>query len=330
MKLEITLLLAALMLGAGTLEAKPPKGPGGDEEDAKKPGGKSGSGSKKPSGPSVKGKVVNPPGPSGGPGKRTVVNPPGPVGGPSKGTVRVNPPGPAGGPGKGSVRINPPGPVGGPSKGTVRVNPPGPAGGPGKGTVRVNPPGPAGGPGTSIRRLDSRSVLRGLSIVPRRIAPAVVIRPGAPLVVPGRPRTLVRVYDRTRNVVMVPAEDGQSAELPYIAVPVLFAVGTAELLDETADADLQALAEALLEIHVQEPGARFEIEGHTSTDGEDQDNLDLSLKRASHVYAVLVSRYHVPASILSTKGYGESYADYPNGTEEELQMDRRVLVVRTQ
>jgi OmpA family len=223
--------------------------------------------------------------------------------------------------------VNPPGPTGGPGTGVVRrTNPPGPAGGPGV-AVRINPPGPAGGPGTSVR-LNSRSVLRSLSIVPRRIAPAVVLRPGVP--VPGRPRTLVRVYDRTRNVVIVPAEDGQSAELPYIAVPILFSVGTAELLDDTADADLQALAEALLEIHVQEPEARFEIEGHTSTDGEDQENLTLSAKRASHVYAVLVSRYHVPAAILSTKGFGETYADYPNGTEQEMQMDRRVLVVRTQ
>lgn len=308
MKLTCTLLLAALILGAGSLEAKPPRKGGGDEDDAKKPGGKPSPGSKSPSGPAGKAKSGNPPG--------------GPAGG-GTGKARMNPPGPTGGPSK--ARVNPPGPVGGVGPSRSRVNPPGPVGGIGKSLVRRNPPGPVGGRGTSLRRIDSRSVLRGLSVVPRRIAPAVILRPLA-----SGPRPLVRVYDSTRNVVVVPSEDGQSAELPYIAVPILFAPGTAELLDETADNDLQALAEALLEIQVQDPNARFEIEGHTSADGDEAENLALSVQRASHVYAVLVSRYGVPAAILSTTGHGETYADYPDGNAEQLQQDRRVLVVRTQ
>lgn len=128
----------------------------------------------------------------------------------------------------------------------------------------------------------------------------------------------------------MPAEDGQTAELPYIAVPILFAPGTAELLDETSVNDLQSVAEAILEIYGADNNARFTIEGHTSADGESKDNLDLSLKRASRAFAVLVSRFGVPASILTPQGYGETYAEHPGGTEEEMQLDRRVLVVRTQ
>ena len=189
--------------------------------------------------------------------------------------------------------------------------------------VVVNPPGPAGGPGSGVR-FNLGHVRGALGVAPRRVAPPpVIVRPGVP-------RPLVRVYDRTRSVVIVPAEDGkESVEMPYIAVPILFAVGTAELLDQTAADDLQALASALLELYAQDKTVRFLIEGHTSTDGSDEENLQLSKQRAARIYAELVSRHGVPAEILSIQGYGETYADYPNGTQEQLQLDRRVLVVRT-
>ena len=138
------------------------------------------------------------------------------------------------------------------------------------------------------------------------------------------------MYDRTRNVVVVQADDGAQQELPYVAVPILFAVGTAQLLDNTAAADLDALASALLEIHKQEPNARFEIEGHTSTDGDDASNLQLSVARAKTIHSELVRSYGVPASMISSQGYGEAYAAFPDGSERELQQDRRVLVVRVQ
>lgn len=258
---------------------------------------------------------MNPPGPAGGPGTGRRVNPPGPAGGPGTG-VRVNPPGPAGGPGTG-VRVNPPGPVGGPGAGR-RVNPPGPVGGPGTG-VRVNPPGPAGGPG--VGRLDVRIARSRLVIAPRRVA-TVVVRPRPGAVV------LPRVYDRTRNVVLVNAEDGAQEELPYVTLPILFTIGTAEFLDDASRADLASMASTLLELHKEDPNARFEIEGHTSTDGSAESNLDLSVARASRVFTELVQTYGVPVDILSAVGYGEDYAAYPDGSEAEMQQDRRVLVVR--
>ena len=39
--------------------------------------------------------------------------------------------------------------------------------------------------------------------------------------------------------------------------------------------------------------------------------------------------YHSERSVLSAHGYGESFPMYPQGNEAEMQMDRRVLVVRT-
>ena len=351
MKTRITLLILALAFGSASIHSQIPTAPdgtpltpGSGKGKSKGKGKSGGTPGTTPPGPTVKpAPVVNPPGPAGGPGAGAgkKKNPPGPAGGPGTG---VNPPGPAGGPGTGVVRkVNPPGPAGGPGTGVVRkVNPPGPAGGPGAGLVKkvnpsgpvggpgtgVNPPGPAGGPG--VGRLNSRAARLSLSIAPRRIVPAVKRPlPGVTVVAP-RGRPLPRVYDRTRNVVVVQADDGAQQELPYVAVPILFALGTAQLLDDTAATDLDALASALLEIHKEEPAARFEIEGHTSTDGDDASNLQLSIARAKTIHSELVRSYGVPASMLSSQGYGEAYAAFPSGSERELQQDRRVLVVRIQ
>lgn len=317
MKPQLILLVAMLAFAASSLNAQ--VGPGRRPGDDDRPGGGKPGAKKKPAG------QVQKPGPSGPVAPAQKPGPkPGP--GPSPGPTRKILPGTPGTPPR-SV-----GPGGRPVFPTVRktVVPSGPSV-PRKGARIINPPGPAGGPGAGAR-LDPRVVRGVLGLAPRRIAPAIVVRPGAPRPIarPGLPPPLVRVYDRTRNVVVVPAEDGQSTEMPYIAVPILFAIGSAELLDETSTTDLESLAGALLEVYAQDNNARFVIEGHTSTDGDDAENMKLSNDRASRIYALLVSHYGVPAAILSIKGYGETYADYPNGSEAEMQLDRRVLVVRTQ
>ena len=85
----------------------------------------------------------------------------------------------------------------------------------------------------------------------------------------------------------------------------------------------------ILAISKTEVGTIFDIEGHTSTDGTNEYNVTLSVARAQCVYAELTQHYGVPASMLSAHGYGESFPMYPQGNEPEMQMDRRVLVVRT-
>ena len=188
----------------------------------------------------------------------------------------------------------------------------------------VNPPGPVGGPGSGIKL--AQRIIRGpLSIPPRKVSPPTVV-----LISPSTPIGFIRVYDSARSVVVVSAEDGQSTELPYLPMPMLFAAGTTRLLDQSAVDILESLGSTLLEIYKQDKNARFVIEGHTSTDREAPDALTLSTQRASRIQAELVSRYRVPAAILSFKGFGDTYADYRDGTEEQMQLDRRVLVVRTQ
>ena len=204
---------------------------------------------------------------------------------------------------------------------TVVPAPPAPAG------VVVVPPPAEGG-----RTLDSAVVQRQLSLPPKvtivTTTPQTEVKTTKTTTIvetPGKPR---RVYNSERNVVVI-EDQGQKRELPYVTLPVLFEKETADLLDDQSRNALQQVAGVILAIAKTEANTVFDIEGHTSTDGTDEFNLNLSAARAQRVYDELTQRYGVPAAILSTHGYGESFPMYPEGNEAEMQMDRRVLVVRT-
>jgi outer membrane protein OmpA-like peptidoglycan-associated protein len=138
--------------------------------------------------------------------------------------------------------------------------------------------------------------------------------------IPGQPP---RVYNVERSTVIV-----EGRELPYIIIPVLFVKETAELLDSESRVALDDTASAIREIIKSDPTAVFDIEGHTSSDGTVELNLDLSAQRARRVFEELTKRYQIPVTVLSAHGYGESYPSYPAGTEAQMTLDRRVLVVR--
>jgi outer membrane protein OmpA-like peptidoglycan-associated protein len=177
-------------------------------------------------------------------------------------------------------------------------------------------------------RPDPALARRNLMIVPRDVVapehpPGTVVETTETksyVDVPGQPR---RVYNIERNVVIV-----EGKELPYVTIPVLFEKETAKLLDVESRVALEETAAAIQEVLKTQPNALFDIEGHTSTDGTNEFNLTLSADRARRVYQELTQRYSVPVSALSAHGYGEMYPTYPNGTEEQMTLDRRVLVVR--
>ena len=183
-----------------------------------------------------------------------------------------------------------------------------------------------------VRTLDPAVVQRQLSQAPKVVvvtpAPTTAVKTTKTTTVvdtPGQPR---RVYNSERSVVLV-EDQGQSRELPYVTLPVLFVKETSELLDDESRNALQQVAGVILAISKTEAGTVFDIEGHTSTDGMNEYNATLSAARAQRVYDELTQRYGVPASVLSAHGYGESFPMYPQGNEAEMQQDRRVLVVRT-
>lgn len=162
---------------------------------------------------------------------------------------------------------------------------------------------------------------RQLSIVPRAlpVAPATTTETTETTTT----RVGPRVYNTERSVVVV-----EGRELPYATIPVLFVKETAELLDSESRLALDQTAAAIMEVAKTNPSAVFDIEGHTSTDGADEMNMQLSAARAQRVYDELTKRYKIPATSLSAHGYGESYPMYPTGDESQMTLDRRVLVVR--
>lgn len=214
-------------------------------------------------------------------------------------------------------------------------------------TASAQPPPPLGaqivrpGPPGAHPRYDRIIARRHLAVRPRVVTvprPAVIPTPAtAPVPVTRTTETTTvtttapppRLYNAERNVVVI--ETGkESRELPYVTVPVLFVKETAELLDAESASALEETSTAIKEVIQTEPKAKFDIEGHTSTDGTDEFNMSLSAARAKRVYDELTQRYGVPPATLSAHGYGENYPAYPNGTEEQMQLDRRVLVVRTE
>jgi outer membrane protein OmpA-like peptidoglycan-associated protein len=189
-----------------------------------------------------------------------------------------------------------------------------------------------------VRTLDPVVVRQQLSLPPKVsiVPPTTVVSPEPQTALkttktttvvdtPGQPR---RVYNSERSVVIV-EDQGQSREMPYVTLPVLFVKETNELLDQESRVALQQVAAVIAAISQTEPGTLFDIEGHTSTDGTDEFNLELSAIRAQRVFDELTQNYGIPASLLSAHGYGESFPSYPQGSEEQMQQDRRVLVVRT-
>lgn len=175
----------------------------------------------------------------------------------------------------------------------------------------------------AARRLDGELARRRLGIAPVILPapePGIVETETTIVETPGLPP---RVYKTERNVVIV-----EGRELPYLTIPVLFVEGSAELLDEQSRLAIEDTAAAIKDVLVANPTAIFDVEGHTSTDGSDEMNMKLSADRARRIHTELITRYGVPASALSAHGYGENYPAYPNGTEEQMMLDRRVLVVR--
>lgn len=178
-------------------------------------------------------------------------------------------------------------------------------------------------------QLDAAIARRQLGMMPRAIEVPPVHQPGdvvettettTVVETPGLPD---RVYNSSRSVVITGGR-----ELPYVTVPVLFEEGTAKLLDAASRDALEVTASTIKEILTTSPDALFDIEGHTSTDGDDAMNMRLSADRARRVHAELTRNYAVPVSALTAHGYGENYPNFPAGTEEQLVLDRRVLVVR--
>lgn len=177
-----------------------------------------------------------------------------------------------------------------------------------------------------LRRLEPAMARRQLGMEPRVLptpAPGTVVETTETTTTVDIPGFPPRVYNSETSVVLV-----EGRELPYLTIPVLFVKETDELLDTESRTAIEETAAAIKDILQTTPNAVFDIEGHTSTDGTAELNLELSVRRAKRIHTELTERYAVPVTALSAHGYGENYPKFPSGSEEQMVLDRRVLVVR--
>ncbi|HZF65512.1 MAG TPA: OmpA family protein [Chitinophagaceae bacterium] len=73
---------------------------------------------------------------------------------------------------------------------------------------------------------------------------------------------------------------------------------------------------------------RLKIIGHTSSDGDDAANMELSRQRAAAVKDLLVKEHGIDASRLETEGKGETQPVADNKTEEGKAQNRRVEFIK--
>jgi OOP family OmpA-OmpF porin len=96
-----------------------------------------------------------------------------------------------------------------------------------------------------------------------------------------------------------------------------------ELNSAKIDAASTALLDRAYEILSTYPKLRVEISGHTSSEGNYDANLDLSLRRAESVKTYLVRR-GIPEERLQTVGHGSDKPVAENNTEKGREQNRRI------
>lgn len=78
----------------------------------------------------------------------------------------------------------------------------------------------------------------------------------------------------------------------------------------------------------ENPTVSIKIVGHTDSDGNDTQNLDLSKRRAIAVKGVLVKELGIDGSRIQTDGKGETVPIAPNTTSENKAKNRRVEFIK--
>lgn len=87
---------------------------------------------------------------------------------------------------------------------------------------------------------------------------------------------------------------------------------------------LKEIADVLKE----NPSIKIKVVGHTSSDGDDKANMELSKKRATAVKDMLVNDFKLDSAMIETDGKGESQPIADNKTKEGKAQNRRVEFIK--
>jgi outer membrane protein OmpA-like peptidoglycan-associated protein len=101
---------------------------------------------------------------------------------------------------------------------------------------------------------------------------------------------------------------------------VLFEVGKSHISALSKPA-LDKIAEVMKRL----PGLRLEVQGHTDSDGDPDNNLRLSQQRAESVCQYLEEQ-GIATDRLVAKGYGETHPIAPNDSQQGKALNRRVMI----
>ncbi len=138
-------------------------------------------------------------------------------------------------------------------------------------------------------------------------------------------------YHEHHDRIETPALDATDSELeinvwmkPYkagdkIKLENLYFLVSTDTLREVSLPVVEKLATILLE----NPDINISIEGHTSSEGTNQFNNDLSEARAKRIKTILAD-HGIKKNRLKTVGWGERHPIVKNITEEDRQLNRRV------
>ena len=78
----------------------------------------------------------------------------------------------------------------------------------------------------------------------------------------------------------------------------------------------------------ENPTVNIKVIGHTSSDGNDAANLELSKQRATAVKEMLAKEFNISAERITTEGKGETMPIADNKTKEGIAMNRRVEFIK--
>ncbi len=102
---------------------------------------------------------------------------------------------------------------------------------------------------------------------------------------------------------------------------VLFASGSSRL-DPSADPILRKVAELVRPLPLN-----MKIEGHTDNRGSEMGNWELSVNRAVAVLRFFATQQLIPLNRMSATGYGSQKPLFPNNSDRERALNRRVEFV---
>jgi outer membrane protein OmpA-like peptidoglycan-associated protein len=143
----------------------------------------------------------------------------------------------------------------------------------------------------------------------------------------GETRAIVRIKEDVHNQGQLIEETVQVAvvqENPHVNLKIEFDVNSSSIRPESFPL-IAELGKALSSEALQEQ--KFQVIGHTDSDGDDKYNLELSYKRAESIREFLKEMYGLSSDRLIVLGYGESMPIASNADSGGKQKNRRVEVI---